>query len=540
MDHAAGSPSGAEGTGGSDAAGLGGVGARLGRSLPFVGPLFAVANVIYKQAEMARSCKENCRILASLVRSVMASLEAADAAILERHEVQIQGLHDVLERVRDFVQSFGERGWFMRLVTAGTRLNDFKHLDTDLRSQISAVGLAIQLAPNAGRYTDEEAALREYVERNGGVDKVLASQHGKNRLSKMLGVEAQVLSSELASVAEQIGKKLDASTRRTSEKLNQLDEKLDKKMDELVDALFESQGKHAPGGKENASLASLKASLPAFVIGMEDIKMKRVIGEGGFGTVHDALMRGTHVAVKVLHAHRLHRASIKDLIREANILSQLKHPNVMAFYGVVLEPPTYAMVMQYLGEGSIMEKLGDPDAELPWSTRIRWALGLSSGVAYLHSCDPVIIHGDIKSANVLLDARMSAVLCDFGMAKIKTESSASTASGGKGITVKWTPPEIFDGERKSKASDVYSMAVTLWEIAMRELPLPDMPDPAYVQFVMNNKRPKLPSPKDTGCPAGYPALIERCWKQRPGDRLSAQDALRLLDAMFDDLYDNDN
>ena len=61
---------------------------------------------------------------------------------------------------------------------------------------------------------------------------------------------------------------------------------------------------------------------------MEDIKMKRVIGEGGFGTVHDALMRGTHVAVKVLHAHRLHRASIKDLIREANILSQLKHPNV--------------------------------------------------------------------------------------------------------------------------------------------------------------------------------------------------------------------
>ena len=104
MDHAAGSASGAEGTGGSDAAGLGGVGARLGRSLPFVGPLFAVANVIYNQAEMARSCKENCRILASLVRSVMASLEAADAAILERHEVQIQGLHDVLERVRDFVQ----------------------------------------------------------------------------------------------------------------------------------------------------------------------------------------------------------------------------------------------------------------------------------------------------------------------------------------------------------------------------------------------------------------------------------------------------
>ena len=55
------------------------------------------------------------------------------------------------------------------------------------------------------------------------------------------------------------------------------------------------------------------------------------------------------------------------------------------------------------------------------------------------------------------------------------------------LQVKWTPPEIFNGEKKSCASDMYSVAITLWEIAMRELPLPDMPDPAYVVVVTRDR-----------------------------------------------------
>eukprot|EP00237_Pycnococcus_provasolii_P012036 CAMPEP_0205962774 /NCGR_PEP_ID=MMETSP1459-20131121/70768_1 /ASSEMBLY_ACC=CAM_ASM_001120 /TAXON_ID=41880 /ORGANISM="Pycnococcus provasolii, Strain RCC931" /LENGTH=607 /DNA_ID=CAMNT_0053335559 /DNA_START=81 /DNA_END=1903 /DNA_ORIENTATION=- len=110
------------------------------------------------------------------------------------------------------------------------------------------------------------------------------------------------------------------------------------------------------------------------------------------------------------------------------------------------------------------------------------------------NCDPVVIHGDVKSMNVLLDANKNAVLCDFGMANIKTETSASTATGGgKGITVKWTPPEIFGGSKMSKMSDMYSVAVTLWEIAFRELPLRHMPDPAYVVFIRGGERPPLPT-----------------------------------------------
>ena len=278
---------------------------------------------------------------------------------------------------------------------------------------------------------------------------------------------------------------------------------------------------------------------PAFVIRSNDVKKKAIIGEGGFGVVHEAMMKGTQVAVKELHAHRLNRPSIKDFIKEANILSQLKHPNVMAFYGVILEPPMYAMVIQYLGNGCVHDSLVDEDQELAWSLRMRWALGLVAGVNYLHNCDPVVIHGDIKSMNLLLDANKNAVLCDFGMAKIKTASSASTATGGgKGITVKWTPPEIFDGTKKSKASDMYSVAVTLWEIACRDLPLPDMPDPAYVMFIKGGKRPPLPTRKETGCPIRYGKVVDACWAQAPESRMSAAKALEELEEMFDRV-DND-
>ena len=333
---------------------------------------------------------------------------------------------------------------------------------------------------------------------------------------------------------EQAFLKSNSQLARTKDQLNQLDAKFDDKMEEIVDALFKVQAQQ--GNERASSLEAMKEALPAFVIRSNDAKKKAIIGEGGFGVVHEAMMKGTQVAVKELHAHRLNRPSIKDFIREANILSQLKHPNVMAFYGVILEPPMYAMVIQYLGNGCVHDSLVDEDQELAWSLRMRWALGLVAGVNYLHNCDPVILHGDIKSMNLLLDANKNAVLCDFGMAKIKRASSASTTTiGGEGITVKWTPPEIFNGSKKSKASDMYSVAVTLWEIACRDLPLPDMPDPAYVMFIRGGERPPLPTREETGCPTHYGKVVDACWAQRPDSRMSAAKALEKLKEMLVEL-----
>ena len=518
--------------------------AEAGRSIPFLGPLFQLASAIYTQAEHARICKENCRILSDLVRAIDSAIRDAavtNPEVIRRHEGRIKDLCGVMTRVLEYLESFNKKGWFMKFVSAIGYTNDFKLHDSELRNHISAVGLAIHLAPTAHKYTDETAALRTYIEQNGGANSALANETCRVEITRMLGVESQVLSAEIAELAELV----QSGNRRISDKLNQLDAKFDSKMEEMVDALFKAQAQQgnerasSANKKGSSTLEAMKEALPAFVIRSNDVKKKAIVGEGGFGAVHEAMMKGTQVAVKELHAHRLNRPSIKDFIREANILSQLKHPNVMAFYGVILEPPMYAMVIQYLGNGCVHDSLVDEDQELAWILRMRWALGLVAGVNYLHNCDPVVIHGDIKSMNLLLDANNNAVLCDFGMAKIKTASSASTATGGgKGITVKWTPPEIFDGTKKSKSSDMYSVAVTLWEIACRDLPLPDMPDPAYVMFIRGGERPPLPTREETGCPTHYGKVVDACWAQAPESRMSAAKALEELEEMFDQV-DND-
>ncbi|XRB21731.1 protein kinase [Pseudoscourfieldia marina] len=517
--------------------------AEAGRSIPFLGPLFQLASAIYTQAEHARICKENCRILSDLVRAIDSAIQDAavtNPEVIRRHEGRINDLCGVLTRVLEYLESFNKKGWFMKFVSAIAYTSDFKLHDSELRNHISAVGLAIHLAPTAHKYTDETAALRTYIEQNGGANSALANETCRVEITRMLGVESQVLSAEIAELAELV----QSGTRRISDKLNQLDAKFDSKMEEMVDALVKAQAQQgneraSPADKKGSSLEAMKEALPAFVIRSNDVKKKAIVGEGGFGVVHEAMMKGTQVAVKELHAHRLNRPSIKDFIREANILSQLKHPNVMAFYGVILEPPMYAMVIQYLGNGCVHDSLVDEDQELAWNLRMRWALGLVAGVNYLHNCNPVVIHGDIKSMNLLLDANKNPVLCDFGMAKIKTASSASTTTGGgKGITVKWTPPEIFGGVKKSKASDMYSVAVTLWEIACRDLPLTDMPDPAYVNFVRGGERPPLPTREETGCPTNYGKVVDACWAQAPESRMSAAKALEELEEMFDRV-DND-
>ena len=277
-------------------------------------------------------------------------------------------------------------------------------------------------------------------------------------------------------------------------------------------------------------MQELKAQLANFTISQADVTMDTLVGEGGFGNVHRGVLRkGASVAVKVLHAHRLNRPSIKAMLREAHILSQLKHPNIMVFFGAIVEPPTYGYVMQYYPNGCVSDQLTDTDMDISWERRIRWGVGLASGLEYLHARKPSpIVHGDVKAANLLLDCNDNAVLIDFGLATIRKQHASSTANVQGGSTIRWAAPECNEGERKTPASDMFSFAITMWEMATREsLPMADMHDVAYMRYVAEGKRPPLPADTDA-CPQDFRELIEACWQAKPEKRATAEDALDRL------------
>ncbi|KAJ0969059.1 hypothetical protein J5N97_021936 [Dioscorea zingiberensis] len=145
-----------------------------------------------------------------------------------------------------------------------------------------------------------------------------------------------------------------------------------------------------------------------------------VIGEGGFSTVYLADLPAGSAAVKVLrNSERLHRAFRLEL----DILLRLRHPHIVRLLGFCddRDGERGALVFEYVPSGSLHEKLhndGETGA-LSWPQRVSIVFKLAAAMDYLHEgCELQIVHGDIKSSNVLLGEHLEPKLCDFGFARM--------------------------------------------------------------------------------------------------------------------------
>ena len=269
-----------------------------------------------------------------------------------------------------------------------------------------------------------------------------------------------------------------------------------------------------------------------------DVDVSEPLGKGGFGVVYRGVLKGQKpkpVAVKMLFgAAGLNNTAVvpanvtQQMRQEATIMCSLNHPNVLHVFGVV--PERGWIVMELCAGGALSELLLDAEQELDELALVRLAAETAAGVAYLHTVEVKIVHGDLKAANVLLSADRKVRICDFGMAVAKDRSKSMTSVGmgssnSTGITVAWTAPEVLKNEEKSFASDVFALGVTLWEIFERARPFGNMPDMAAVSELLNGGRPALTSGKT---PPYAAKVIAACWAQNPGKRCTAAEAACVL------------
>ena len=176
------------------------------------------------------------------------------------------------------------------------------------------------------------------------------------------------------------------------------------------------------------------------------------------------------VAIKVLQLKTLSQPVAKEFEHEADMLMQCRFPAIVSLYGVCTEPGHLAMVMEYLPT-SLRTRLQD-GKELPWQKRLSIAHDMAKGLAYLHNRG--ILHRDLKSLNILLDAEEQAKIADFGLAKVKLEVGSTSTKSHKTVgSIRWRAPELFDfpPPEANTASDIYSLGMLLWELASRQLPL---------------------------------------------------------------------
>jgi serine/threonine protein kinase len=193
---------------------------------------------------------------------------------------------------------------------------------------------------------------------------------------------------------------------------------------------------------------------------------EREIGDGGFGTVYKGHLRdGRVVAVKRLYSNSCRR--VEQFVNEAAILSRLRHPNLVTLYGCTSSRSrALLLVYEFVPNGTVADHLHGPrEAEraLPWPRRLGVAVEAAVALAHLHAVEPPVVHRDVKTSNILLDAEFHVKVADFGLSRLFPADATHVSTAPQG-TPGYVDPEYHQCYQLTDRSDVYSFGVVLVEL----------------------------------------------------------------------------
>ncbi|GFP85394.1 leucine-rich repeat receptor-like protein kinase pxl2 [Phtheirospermum japonicum] len=279
------------------------------------------------------------------------------------------------------------------------------------------------------------------------------------------------------------------------------------------------------------------------------VKESNVIGTGGTGTVYKAEIPRvkSSFAVKKLWRSRndveMGNYYGDDLIGEVNLLSKLRHRNIVRVVGFLYNDSDAMIIYEFMENGNLGEALhceGEGGLLVDWVSRYNVAVGVAQGLAYLHhDCHPPVVHRDVKSNNILLDENLEARIADFGLAKLmlKKNETVSMVAGSYG----YIAPEYGYTMKVDEKSDIYSFGVVLMELLTGKRPIePEFGDSVdIVEWVRRRLRDKRPLEETLDPSIGTTKHVQEemllvlrvailCTAKLPKDRPSMRDVLTML------------
>lgn len=287
----------------------------------------------------------------------------------------------------------------------------------------------------------------------------------------------------------------------------------------------------------------LADSLKEVLVERHQLTLGKELGKGEFGSVYEAVFspdsnETVKVAVKTMKVGFHTQEDLHEFLREAEIMKNFDHDNVVGLLGVTLQReedspvPVPMVILPYMKHGDlrrflIATRYGDIPMFVPYQTLLRFMVDIAEGMDYLSSQG--FLHRDLAARNCMLGNDLKVCVADFGLSRQIYDNNYYRQKEAIRVPIKWMAMESLSESVYTTKSDVWSFGITMWEIVSRgRTPYPGVHNHELLDMLLVGYR--LKPPED--CDPKLWDVMSRCWERdptlRPGFRQLSDELKALL------------
>ncbi|PPR08181.1 hypothetical protein CVT24_001531 [Panaeolus cyanescens] len=474
--------------------------------VPGLGPAFKIFSSIVSSVQDAQGLKEQLKVLSNSIAAILRALDRQykEGKLTEDSTKQeIADLNKLMKEIAAFADKQRSHNFLTLMFISELSLSTIDSYRSRLNAQVQAFQIASLVSIQHWQAKTEKARIADRASLHAHLDEIESNQ---KLLVKALSNQK---SSDLALMT--------TLQRRLTQKSSNADPK------ELEFYSHSLRYLETKSGE--------RVDIQPWTISPFDVEIGTQMGSGGFGRVCKGTWNQMNVAVKLMKTSENVTPDVGTIRREVGIWSKLHHPHILQFLGANILDNTPFIVMPLIENGNIRTYI----QKHPNCDRLKFSYHISLGLVYLHS--KKVLHGDLKGVNVLVDDGERALLCDFGLSRIKADvnSRSSVQPTGPGGSFHWMAPELFQGGRPKEPCDVYSFGMTMYEIYTDETPLGHL-SPSQLQdtVLKYNTRPDKPDVEDAPTMTeDIWRLVTECWASQPVFRPTAPIVCDRLKTLYD-------
>ncbi|CAF4573988.1 unnamed protein product [Rotaria sp. Silwood1] len=427
--------------------------------------IYEIAMLIKQSVKQVKANEKQCKRLADRVDAITSILQSRNDNDLQRLELRksLTNFCSCIKQCLEFITKFSdETSWFFKVFKNQNFKRQFEELNCKLSESATDLNLGINLK------------------------QIFDSDNDANDQQ----IDINTIQSKLDEIAFMMVRRQEAQLgldKNIEQYINQRLRSFKYQLEQNIIKTNDPVKAQEIAQEENAFL-----HIPYY-----DLLLKKCIGQGGFADVYRGkwLSQDHEVAIKVIRIQQLGDKLKEDFVKEISIMYRIRYDHILNIFGACMEPGNYALIVEYMSLGSLYDVLRQETMQLTWTDRWSIALQMTKGINHLHTHTKPIIHRDIKSLNVFMTGRSQDILVkigDFGLAKIRHETSCQSSKNTSVGTLPWKAPELLKMGKHTEASDVYALGIVLWELATGCEPYEESDESTISAFVQRGDRLDIP------------------------------------------------